>query len=241
MKEATVYQTKGNEIETIENLVDGKQYILCESKPRNGYVFVNDPCMFIDQEKAEGEVLEFQNRIRRYDLRLYKENPEHSILLNGAKFSLSYEEDGKTKERIFVTGALNIRQKNDKKYVLYRHEKDGNIYVGEFTDGYFIKEDAIPGKYYYCLSDDTTVNDSSLLNRETEVILGAFEIDDLPYDSSLHLTELKAPKGYYIEEAEFTIDPDLDYSLITFKNYRVNEFEIVQGRKRKIPKTCIGD
>ena len=230
-----------DQVNTINHLESGKKYLLCESKPKNGYSFVSDPCVLADEETAADHIFSFVNRIRNYDFILYKENPDHDILLNGAHFTVRYKESGIEKEKRFVTGALNIIQENDHQFVLYRHENDGNIYVGEFTDGTFIKEDAVPGKYHILQTDEINVNDSSLLEDTVEVIPGAFQISDIPYDSIISVTETEAPKGYYIEEAQFTIDSDIDYSLIVSKNYRVNSFEIIPGHKRRIPKTCIGD
>lgn len=228
-----------------KNVIDGlhkdKKYILCESHPKNGYEFASDPCMFIDLKSDPDHIYHFVNRIRTYDLRLYKENEEHSIVLNGAKFRIRYQDDGNIKERIFVTGALCIRQKDDKKYVLYRHEKDENIYIGEFKDDYFIRTDMIPGIYYYLITDDININDRSLLKDEIKVIHGGFEIEDMPYGSLIDVEELEAPKGYFIDEPAYEIVPDLDYSEIIFKNFRVNSFIMIPEQKRKIPKTCIGD
>ena len=225
----------------IEGLQKDKKYILCESHPKNGYVFESDPCMFIDLKSDPDKNYHFVNRIRSYDLRLYKENEDHSILLNGAKFRIRYQDGGDIKERIYVTGAICIRQNDDKRYVLYRREKDENIYIGEFKDGYFIKTDMIPGTYYYLVTDDININDRSLLKEEIKVILGGFEIEDMPYESLIEAEELEAPKGYFIDEPVYEIVPDLDYSEIIFRNYRVNSFIMIPEQKRKIPKTCIGD
>ncbi len=223
----------------IYGLKRNAKYILCESHPRNGYEFRSDPCVLIDPN--EDTEVKFVNHKRKYDLRLYKENPEHSVLLNGAKFLLQYKDGDKDKEKILITGGLCIKQKDEKPYVLYRHEKDQNIYVGDFKDGYFIKEDAIPGTYLYGYCDDYNMNDSSLLVKSINVVNGGFEIGDMPYDAKIKITELEAPKGYHIDEADFTIIPSLDYSDIVFRNYRVNSFLIMPENRHVIPKTCIGN
>ena len=225
----------------VEGLEVGKEYLLCETSPKKGYTFASEAFIHITEPNTEDSASVFVNQIRHYDLKLYKENDERKILLNGAKFKLSYMEEGKKKEYLFVTGALNIRQDEDGKYVLYRYEKDENIYVGEFKDGQFIKENAIPGTYYYCIKNDTNVNDSSLLKRTAYVSEGAYSIYDIPYDAKIEVTELEAPRGYYIDEADFEISPDLDYSDLTFRNYRINSFIILPENRRKIPKTCIGN
>ena len=228
-------------INTVKGLQEGKSYILCETKPKKGYVFSSEAFICIDGPNVIESAPVFVNQIRHYDLKLYKENDEKTILLNGARFKLTYKEDGKEKEYIFVTGALNIRKDEEGQFVLYRHENDENIYVGEFRNGIFILENARPGTYYYRITDNTNVNDSSLLNRKAYVSNGAYLIYDIPYDAKIEVTELEAPKGYHIDEADFSISPDLDYSDLTFKNFRVNSFIIFPENRRKIPKTCIGN
>ncbi len=235
------YHSADEEINEINDLRKGRRYILCESKPVNGYVFASEPYILFDEAYAKGNIPEFVNRIRYYDLRLYKENPEHSILLDGAKFRIVYEDEGQQKEMLFVTGALNIRQEEGKEYVLYRHEEERNIKIGEFEDGYFIERNVRPGTYLYRFCDESEINNGSLLDKKCQVIPGGFQISKIRYDSGIEVTELEAPKGYFIEEAQFTIDPDLDYALLVFKNFRVNSYQIIPGSKRKIPKTCIGD
>ena len=96
------------------------------------------------------------------------------------------------------------------------------------------------GKYYYYQSDNDAIDENLLNDRYIKVIEGGYEINDLPYNSMLRLEELEAPKGYYIEEAVFYLNADIPYSEITFKNDRVNSFEILPARKMRIPKTCIG-
>ena len=154
-----------------------------------------------------------------------------------------YKENGKEKSYEFVTGALNIPQDKPADHVLYRHENDENIYVGEFKNGSFIKRDARPGTYYYKITDDLNINDSSLLNKTCEVSEGSYQIKDIPYDETVRVEELEAPKGYFIDEAVYSIDADLDYSSLVFRNYRVNRFDIYGNKKQKhiIPKTCIGN
>lgn len=241
IKEVGTYISQYTSENVIYGLEKDASYILCESKPKNGYVFGSDPFVLIDGNTFTDVIYTFINTQRHYDLRLYKENEDHSILLNGARFKLTYEDEGEIKEKIFVSGALCIQQKNDKQYVLYRHENDENIYVGEFSDGYFIKDKMIPGKYFYLQTDEVNINDSSLLNKEITVIDGGFEIKDIPYASKITVEELEAPKGYYIEEAVFEITADLDYSQIIYRNYRVNTFDMMPGNKFKVPKTCIGN
>ncbi|MBR5341827.1 MAG: hypothetical protein IK151_07905, partial [Erysipelotrichaceae bacterium] len=233
------YYSSNSQVNTISNLESAKNYYLCESEPQKGYVYTDNPCKLINTSD-ENKVYDFVNEKRDYNLRLIKENPDHTIVLNGAKFRLTYSDDGNEKEMIFVTGALNLRNKHNRKYVLYRHENNENINVEETNGEYFIKKNMIPGKYYYCFSDDTEI-DKSLLNKTVNVIDGGYEIEDLPYSSTLTIEELEAPKGYYIEEPTYELDPDISYSEIVFKNYRVNSFEIVPNNKRKIPKTCIGE
>ena len=139
-----------------------------------------------------------------------------------------------------MTGALNIFKDEEGAYVLYRHESDENVYIGEFKGNSFIKENMRPGRYYYCIGDDTNINNCSLY-RSTEVSSGSFRIEDLPYDAKVTVRELKAPKGYFIDENEYELHANIDYSSLTFKNYRVNQFDIFANKRHKIPKTCIGN
>ena len=235
-------QSKG-EINVIQGLKPGKKYLLCETAPKKGYTFANDPCIFVDEKIAQNKIGIFINARRTFDLKLYKQNEEHTILLNNARFRISYKENGKEKSYEFVTGALNIPQDKSADHVLYRHENDENIYVGEFKNGSFIKRDARPGTYYYKITDDLNINDSSLLNKTCEVSEGSYRIKDIPYDETVRVEELEAPKGYFIDEAVYSIDADLDYSSLVFRNYRVNRFDIYGNKKQKhiIPKTCIGN
>lgn len=70
-----------------------------------------------------------------------------------------------------------------------------------------------------------------------ETIKGGFIIKDIPYNSTVTIKEIKAPEGYIIDNDEFIIKPDLDYSEITFTNSRVNSAIIIPPY---IPvKTCV--
>ena len=137
-----------------------------------------------------------------------------------------------------MTGALNILQDEEGGYVYYRHENEENISIGTFKNGSFVLRNARPGRYFYSISED---ENSRSLNRTTYVSQGSIFIQGIPYDSKIDVKELEAPKGYFIEEAEYQIAADLDYDEITYKNYRVNEFIILANKKHKIPKTCIGN
>ena len=230
-----------SEINTIANLETGKKYLLCEIVPKKGYTFASNPCVLASSGNTKEDAAEFVNAKRRFDLKLYKENEERNILLNGARFRISYEEEEKKKELIYVTGALNIQKDEGGSFVLYRHENEDTIHVGKFENDVYIRENAEIGKYDYCITDNPNINDSSLLNRETEVTDGSFRICDIPYFSEITVTELEAPKGYFIEEASFKINPDISYSQITFNNFRMNKAVIIPEKTHKIPKTCIGN
>lgn len=239
-KERELYSSE-SETNTIDHLDKGKQYILCETKPKKGYIFASNPCLLMSSEDTINEPAEFINVKRRFDLKLYKVNEDRNILLNGARFKVSYEDSGKRKELFFMTGALNIQRDEEGAYVVYRHENEEIIRVGKFEDDFYIRKDAVPGKYYYCITNDPNINSSSLLKRETEVTEGSFQITDMPYFSDIEVTELEAPKGYFIEEASFRIEPDIDYSEIVFRNFRMNRAEIIPEKKHSIPKTCVGN
>ena len=229
--------TDGSSVQSIDGLESGGTYVLVEIKPARGYGFSNDPCVFIDDSKKK-EQAHFVNSIRDFDLKLYKENSEHTILLDDARFELSYTDEGEEKRCEFVTGALNILQDEEGGYVYYRHENEENISIGTFKNGSFVLRNARPGRYFYSISED---ENSRSLNRMTYVSQGSIFIQGIPYDSKIDVKELEAPKGYFIEEAEYQIAADLDYDEITYKNYRVNEFIILANKKHKIPKTCIGN
>ena len=231
------YASDASIIQTISGLHKDQTYLLAETAPAKGYTFGSDPCIFIGPDAKE---ICFINKRRDFDLRLCKENEEHNILLNDATFEISYIQDGEERNIRCVSGALNIFNDEDQERVFYRHENEENIYVGEFENGSFILRNARPGKYYYRITDRQQA-DSPSLNRETYVSEGAICIKGIPYDAKITVTELQAPNGYYIEEPSYEIDADLTYGEITFRNYRVNRFDIYGNRKHKIPKTCIGN
>ncbi|MCR4634069.1 MAG: hypothetical protein K5648_08100 [Erysipelotrichaceae bacterium] len=223
--------------QTLSDVSKDQTYLLAETNPAKGYTFGSDPCIYIGMDAPE---MQFINKRRDFDLKLCKENEEHSILLNDATFEISYVQGGEERTVRCVSGALNIFNDEDQQHVFYRHENEENIYVGEFENGSFILKNARPGKYYYRITDRQEA-DSKSLNRETYVSEGAICIKDIPYDAKITVTELQAPNGYYIEEPTYEIDADLDYGEITFKNFRVNRFDIYGRKKHKIPKTCIGN
>ena len=233
----TEHVTDGSSVQSIDGLESGGTYLLVEIKPARGYGFSNDPCVFIDNFSKDKQA-HFVNSIRDFDLKLYKENSEHTILLDDARFELSYTDEGEERRCEFVTGALNILQDEEGGYVYYRHENEENISIGTFKNGSFVLRNARPGRYFYSISED---ENSRSLNRTTYVSQGSIFIQGIPYDSKIDVKELEAPKGYFIEEAEYQIAADLDYDEITYKNYRVNEFIILANKKHKIPKTCIGN
>lgn len=239
-KERELYSSD-RETNIIDHLDTGRQYILCETEPKKGYTFASNPCVLMSPENAMKEAAEFINEKRHFDLRLYKVNEDRNILLNGAKFRVSYEDNGKRRDLLYVTGALNIQKDEEGTYVVYRHENEDIIRAGKFADDFCIIENVIPGKYYYAITDNPNKNSSSLLKRETEVAEGSFQITDLPYFSDIEVTELQAPKGYFIEEASFRIDPDIDYSEIVFRNFRMNKAVIIPEKRYSIPKTCVGN
>ncbi len=230
--------TDGEALQRFDGLKKGETYLLVESKPARGYGFVSDPCIFINDTNNDVQP-HFINSVRDFDLKLYKENGEHTILLDEARFELSYiDDEGERVSYECMTGALNIFQYKQGDQVCYRHESEENISIGTLKNGSFILKNARPGKYFYCISDD--VNGCSL-NKTTYVSQGSIYVKGIPYDSKIDVKELEAPKGYYIEEAEYEIAADLDYDQITYKNYRVNEFLILASKKHAIPKTCIGN
>ena len=236
----TVY-SGDQETNTVNGLKPDNTYYLCESEPQKGYTYHGEPCKLISTyDDSYLEEQTFYNESRRYTLHLIKNDPDRTINLNGALFRLNYDDDGQEKEFIFRTGSLNISNEEGYSYLFYRHENDQEIKVKELSSDHYIEDDVAYGKYYYCLSNDSTIDESKLVNEIT-VKEGSFIIEDLPYSSGLYLEELEAPRGYFIDEAEFEVDPDISYSDITFRNSRINSFDIIPNYPRRIPKTCIGD
>ncbi|MBQ1567464.1 MAG: hypothetical protein IIZ80_06205 [Erysipelotrichaceae bacterium] len=226
---------------TLNGLKHESRYYFCESEPEKGYTYTDKPCRIVDtSDDSYLEKLHFINESRSYTLKLIKNNPDRTIALNGALFSLKYREKGEEKQYIFKTGALNIFKEDEYRYLIYRYEDTNDYHVREFTADQYIEEGVPYGKYYYYLSNDTQI-DPSRIDRETTVAEGSFLIEDLPYSAGLKLEELEAPKGYFIDEASFELNADIGYCDITFTNSRVNTFDIIPGNQRKIPKTCIGD
>lgn len=224
-------------VNSINDVLTEYSYYLCESEPKRGYTYASEPCVLVNPHEYNGEVYEFINNSRTYTLRLMKQSPEQ-ILLNGARFKITYYLEEELESIEFVTGALFIERENNAKYLIYKHETEDVINIYEFNNSHFELDNAKEGKYYYYQSDSTIVNDSLLYENEINVIKGGFNINNLPYSSSLTVEELQAPKGYIITEPVYYISPDIPYSDITFKNYRVNTIDIIPN-KFIIPKTCI--
>lgn len=225
---------------SIDNLENNKAYYLCESEPKKGYTYASEPCVIVETDSYTGEIYEFVNSSRTYTLKLMKLSPEE-VLLDGAKFKITYFNDDNEKNVIFTTGYLNIDRKNDYKYLIFKHESDNIPYIREFDSDTFMEKVDKPGKYYYYMSDSNIVNDSLLNDEYINVLKGGFVIDNMPYSSSITVEELQAPKGFIITEPVYHITPDISYSEITFKNYRVNSFDIIPAKKFRIPKTCIDE
>lgn len=233
--------SKNTEINTVNGLKPNKKYYLCESEPMKGYRYSGNACVLIDtSDNSYLNINTFINDNRTYNLHLTKDNPDHTINLNGARFKMSFSDDNNTYEYEFVTGALNIKREGNKEYLIYKKENTNDIKVDRYESDTYINSNVTPGKYYYYQSDNDEIDENLLNDRYIKVIEGGYEINDLPYNSMLRLEELEAPKGYYIEEAVFYLNADIPYSEITFKNDRVNSFEILPARKMRIPKTCIG-
>lgn len=230
--------SEANNVNTISSLETNKQYLLCESEPKKGYIYTHNACKLIDTSTYSGEVLEFVNNIRTYTLRLMKQSP-YEVLLDGAEFKITYLDGDEYKDIYLTTGYLNINRENNYKYLIYKHENSDVAKVVEFTSDSFSTNDIENGKYYYYQSNDNTIDYSLLNNKYTIVVKGGFVIENMPYSSSLTIEELKAPKGFMITEPIYRISPNIAYSEITFRNFRVNEFDILGKKKFKVPRTCI--
>ena len=226
------------DVNCINNLNNQKAYYLCETEPKNGYIYTNKPCTLVDMKTYDNRTIEFVNKKREFTLRLMKESPEE-ILLDGAKFKISYNIGDSLIEKTFVTGTMQIGRVNGYKYLFYKKDGDTNVERIEFNDEIYENSTISPGKYYYYQSNDEIVNASLLNSNYVYVINGGFDISDIPYFADILIEELEAPKGYAITEAKYKLNPNISYSDITFKNYRVNYLDIIPGKKFIIPKTCI--
>ena len=228
------------DVNSINNIENNKAYYLCESEPKKGYTYASNPCVIVDTNTYTGETLDFINNTRTYTLRLMKQSPE-KILLDGAKFKITYIDGLETNELIFTTGYLNIDRENNYKYLIYKHANDTNPTIKEFEDDTYIENVSKQGKYYYYQSDSNIVNNDLLNDKYVEVLKGGFIIENMPYSSSITVEELQAPKGFIITEPIYHITPDIKYSDITFKNYRINYLDIIPKKRFKFPKTCIDE
>lgn len=225
------------QVNQINNIKKNKRYYLCETEPARGYEYTHNACKLVDTGNYSGETIEFNNANRRYTLQLLKHDRD-DILLNGAKFKISYLENDKEVSSIYTTGSLNIKRINDNKYLIYKHQNDKKCQIVEFDGDHFCLDKAAEGNYYYYQANSDVVDDS-LLSNSINVIKGGFMIENLPYDSSLTVEELEAPNGYMIGEATYSVEPNIEYSKIVFTNYRINEFIILPKTKYRVPKTCI--
>lgn len=134
---------------------------------------------------------------------------------------------------------MNIDRENNNRYLIFRHENEDDVKIIEFNGDYYSTNDVINGKYYYYQSNSNDINYSLLNNNYTYVLKGGFCIENMPYSSSITIEELVAPIGFMITEPIYHITPNISYSEITFRNFRVNEFDILPKKKFIVPKTCI--
>ena len=100
------YFTKAQTTEVVSK--PGKKYLLCETAPKKGYTFANDPCIFVDEKIAQNKIGTFINAKRTFDLKLYKQNEEHTILLNNLQHLT-----------VLHLPCLKLYLKNDKLFHLY--------------------------------------------------------------------------------------------------------------------------
>ncbi len=229
-------------INTFKDVANDGKYLLIESNPANGYEYYDCIGKIIDLDDGnELKDLIFLNEEREYDLHLIKSNSSKNIYLNGAEFILKYQDnDDEMRSFHFVTGALNIANPERKRYIHFRYDEDDLIHTYEIEDE-FILENVEPGLYHYCLNDESSAYEDDL-NRRINVIDGGYEIKGIPYFTMIQIEEIKAPKGYHIENGIYQIHADMEYNEIVFKNYRVNEAIIIPKKDEFIiPKTCIDE
>lgn len=230
--------SEDKQINETQEVLSNKKYYLCESEPAKGYTYKNNPCVLVDGNEYDDETFEFINDERTYTLRLMKQSPDN-ILLNGAHFRITYDDNGIEKSFEFITGSLLINKENNNKYLIYKYENDDQIKVVEFQSDKYENTNVKAGRYYYYQSDSPEIDKTKLKDKYVLVVSGGYKIDNLPYSSSLTIEELQAPEGFIITEPIYHVSPDIKYSEITFKNYRVNYMDIIPKKKFKFPKTCI--
>ena len=224
-------------INSINNIDSENDYYLCESEPAKGYTYGSEPCILINGNNYKGETFKFINKERTYTLKLMKKS-ESDILLNGAKFSLTYKDNNEEKTIFFTTGSMYVVNNHDKKYFIYK-DLNGNNQINEVNGKDYSNDYIRPGKYLYYFSDDNVIDEGQFL-KSIDVIKGGFNIKDLPYSSSLRIEELKPPQGYIITEPVYYVEPDIKYSEITFENYRINTLDILPPIYVP-PKTCVNE
>lgn len=84
-------------------------------------------------------------------------------------------------------------------------------------------------------------NDGNVVSKEyitgADNIQGGFEINDILYCDEILVKETQAPVGYYIDNEQYIISPNLQYSDITFENIREDTAIIIPPYKPV--KTCV--
>lgn len=232
--------SENKDINIIDEVDTNKTYYLCESEPAKGYTYKTKPCYIVDTSTINNNPYEFINETRTYTLRLIKQSPEY-IPLNGALFKISYIKNDNLNEIIYTTGTLLFNNQNDRKYLVYKHENEDCGHIQEFKDENIVIKNPKIGKYYYYETDINEIDYNLLKNKYVEVIEGGFNIYNLPYSSSVIIQEIKAPTGYVIDNSIIELKPNIKYSEIYFKNYRVNYLDIIPSKRLRIPKTCVDE
>lgn len=90
-------------------------------------------------------------------------------------------------------------------------------------------------KYYD--SDNIEHIEEFTTGHTNDDIKGGFLIKEIPYNKPVIVKEVEAPKGYIIDNKEYTLYPNIKYSDITFTNNRVNSAIILPGYR--IVNTCV--
>ncbi|MBQ0036957.1 MAG: Cys-Gln thioester bond-forming surface protein [Firmicutes bacterium] len=161
----TIYSKKDN---LIDNLDTTKKYILCEYTPNNGYDYLDEPCIVIDNDGIHEYT--FVNTKRSYTLRLMKKAAYKQIYLNGAKFLITYKDNkGNIVSKEYITGF-----KNDGKTLIEGgFEINGIPYDSEVI----VREIEAPSGYYidpeeYVIKADIPYSELTLENiREDSAII----------------------------------------------------------------------
>ena len=255
--EEDITEDKGNV--SFSGLKDSDDYMICETKPSEGYEYGDqEPCIIFDPDdlkETNYQNITIYNKIKDVKIELYKTNTTKDILLNGAGFDVY-----KTKGGLDHQVAINDDIKDDEEYIghyISGHmhvdldeftDKKGNYRIEVYQDDELIIQKRINDEVNIGgLKDGTyTVKLRDLDSNELyghslskSVRKGMILIDDLKYDDKVILKETDAPIGYHLDERSFTLTFDDGVINGRLPYYRINEMIIIPPEKEVIRKQKI--